>query len=285
MSDTTIHKRQPRQLIYTPSGRAGEYANHGFAANLFKGCTNGCKYCYVPSVPWLKRDDFHASVVPVPDMLERLEYDLTKRRGIPHPLPEPLFLCFTCDPYPPHGYEAWWKTTYAALKIIKESGNNVRILTKGFVGDSDIQLLKSADEFGVTLTLDNDTDSRLWEPGAVEPRIRLANLARAHWRGIRTWASLEPVIDPAQTLELIEWAAPHLDYCKIGKFNHSDKTVWPSDEWKQRVQSIDWHNFTNRVARLCDELGLPRYIKDDLRPYLDSDVNPDTTVSSIGGAK
>ncbi len=37
---------QHRKLIYHPSGSAGEYAGKGYAVNLFKGCTHGCRYCY-----------------------------------------------------------------------------------------------------------------------------------------------------------------------------------------------------------------------------------------------
>src|SRR5574340_268140 len=89
-------KKNLRKILYTPSGRAGAYANKGYAINLFKGCENGCLYCYVPAFCRLDKTSFHAKVQPAPDVLERLQRDL-KRLGV---LPEPIFMCFTCDPYP-----------------------------------------------------------------------------------------------------------------------------------------------------------------------------------------
>jgi len=37
---------------------------------------------------------------------------------------------------------------------------------------------------------------------------RIEAIQEAHARGIRTWVAMEPVIDPAQTLELIERLTP-----------------------------------------------------------------------------
>jgi len=221
-----------------------------------------------------KRESFNASVVPAPDVLARLEYDLTKRKGIPHPLPEPLFLCFTCDPCP-QNYDLVREITLPAINIIHRSGNRVRLLTKGCSWNVTAALV-AGDEYGVTLTVTDQESHDAWEPNAPGWGIRLMGLCDARSYGITTWASFEPVIDPEQTLELIEQAAPSLTYCKIGKFNHGIDTAWPSPEWKARVESIDWSDFTNKAARLCDKLGLPRYIKHDLRPYLELGVCPDT---------
>jgi DNA repair photolyase len=35
----------PGKAIYNPSGKAGEYSY--WACNFFKGCSNGCEYCYL----------------------------------------------------------------------------------------------------------------------------------------------------------------------------------------------------------------------------------------------
>ena len=134
-----------RKLIYHPSGRAGEYADKGYAANLFKGCTHGCKYCYVPAFTHQKKEIFHASVSPAPDVLERLKADM-KRVGV---LKEPIFLCFTCDPY---GADAPTEITREAIKIIMEAGNTVNILTKGgrrACGDFDLLSQNPGNKLGV----------------------------------------------------------------------------------------------------------------------------------------
>ena len=33
------------RVIYSPKGKAGEYAEN--AANFYVGCSNGCTYCYL----------------------------------------------------------------------------------------------------------------------------------------------------------------------------------------------------------------------------------------------
>ena len=61
------------KIIYEPAGKAGEYSP--LAANLYAGCTHGCKYCYVPQATRTDRKKFHETVKPVKDALKRLEED------------------------------------------------------------------------------------------------------------------------------------------------------------------------------------------------------------------
>jgi hypothetical protein len=89
------------------------------------------------------------------------------------------------------------------------------------------------------------------------PEDRLRALEEAHKRGIETWASLEPVIDPAETLELIRRSHGFVDHFKVGKWNHD-----------KRADSIDWRKFAVEVVELLDSLGCDYYIKDDLKPFL-----------------
>lgn len=261
-------------VIYTPSGNAGEYANKGYALNLFDGCDHGCRYCYVPQVKHCKRESFHASVKPRKDILKRIEADLAKLGKVD----EPIFLCFTCDPCPSQYLVAM--VTNPAIDLIHESGNSVRMLTKQPMLGPFTQL-REGDEFATTLTL-HAADAKLWEPNAERPEYRISALhhVRKHCGGgngaVKTWVSFEPVIDPQQALELIELAAPQLSFCKIGKANHLGRWNWPSDEWRRRVESIDWHEFANEAVALCQELNLPYYIKNDLRPYLEPGTTPDT---------
>lgn len=253
-------------VIYTPSGNAGEYANHGYALNLFDGCDHGCRYCYVPQVKHCTREAFHASVKPRKDILKRVESDLKKLGKVD----EPIFLCFTCDPLA-EGYLL--DVTLPAIKLIHESGNRVRLLTKRLC----TQLgLMDGDEYGVTLTVHVNGHKQEWEPNTADYGQRVFGCQIYREAGVTTWASFEPVIDPKQTLDLIQFAAPYLSFCKIGKANHLNRWNWPSDEWRRRVESIDWTDFTRKAVDLCTKLNLPYYIKNDLRPYLPTGANPCT---------
>jgi len=265
--------KRTNPILYIPSGRAGEYADHGYALNLYKGCPHGCRYCYVPCTRFIKSDDipvarkrFLASVTPIPFALERLEQDLT-RLGKLH---EPIFLCFTCDPYPTHscGWKFTQNITHEAIQLIKANGNNVRILTKGYIPREDLDLLGRGDEVGVTLTLHLSQDHEQWEPGAISYSHRLFNLQRANNMSLSTWASFEPVIDPKQTIGLIKCASTYVDVIKVGKSNHQHNWDWPSREWKQRVESIDWRQFGEEVLCLLFNIGKPFVLKEDLLRHL-----------------
>lgn len=240
-----------RPLIYHPSGSAGEYADKGYAVNLFKGCTHGCKYCYVPQFTHFKggMEAFHASVTAAPDVLERLERDM-KRVGV---LPEPIFLCFTCDPYCVDAPEG---VTRKAIQIITQSGNRVNILTKGGTrACSDFDLLaRSKSNIGATLTFSMASSSSHWEVKGALPKDRIDMLMLAKASGIETWASIEPVIDPSQSLVAMEYAIPYVDTFKIGKWNHDS-----------RAKDIDWKDFAQKAKALMEKHGKKYMFKKELR--------------------
>lgn len=246
-----------RKLLYTPSGRAGAYANSGYAANIFKGCTHGCKYCYVPSFLKMnaeQRHMFETKVNPAPDVLARIEKDL-KRLG---ELPEPIFLCFTCDPYPVDPLMQIY--TRDIINIILDSDNAVNILTKGGTRacrDFDMMVTDRRNKIGATLTFCNEALCREWEPEAAAPINRVEMLRRAKEMGIATWASIEPVIIPSESLKIMELALPYVDEFKIGKWNH-DKVA----------DAIDWRKFVADAVALMEQNGKQYMLKDDLKKYL-----------------
>ena len=239
-----------RKLIYHPSGSAGEYADKGYAVNLFKGCTHGCKYCYVPAACHVSKESFHASVTAAPDVLQRLEKDM-KRGGV---LPEPIFLCFTCDPYCVNAPE---DITREAIRIILQSGNKVNILTKGGLrafDDLALLSLSRGSKIGATLTFQNPSLSSDWEPRAAWPGNRINMLRLAKERNIETWASIEPVINPDESLKIMEEALPYVDTFKIGKWNHD-----------KRGTEIHWRDFAFRAKQMMEYWGKNYMFKKELR--------------------
>lgn len=77
---------------------------------------------------------------------------------------------------------------------------------------------------------------------------RIEALREAQNQGINTWVSCEPVIDPAQTLNLIERTCEFVDLFWIGKLNH-----YPEIEAK-----IDWQKFRRDVESLLQKCGKER---------------------------
>lgn len=236
------------KVLYTPAGRAGEYANHGYAVNLYRGCTHGCRYCYVPGVVRCDRTAFHAEVKERQKLLQYLQADLVEVGE----LKEPIFLCFTCDPYHPGDTT----TTRHAIEMILESGNAVNILTKGGRrAERDFDLLASdkRNKIGATLTFLDEERSREWEPGAALPEDRMEMLGQAWNRKIHTWVSMEPVLDMETSLEIINLTSPYVDHFKVGRWNHSAE-----------ADKMDWRWFAREAKILLDDCGNDYTIKADL---------------------
>jgi DNA repair photolyase len=239
-------------VIYEPRGAAREYAP--LACNLYAGCTHGCLYCYAPDCVHRDRQQFHAEATPRANIIAALEKDLHKGqwRGMGR-----VLFCFTTDPYQPAEEE--FGITRQALAAMARYQAPFEVLTKGGMrACRDFLFYRNGrGTFGTTLAFTNDTMRRDWEPGAASIDNRMAAIAEAHQRGIRTWVSVEPVIDPAQVLELI----PELGYCvdewRIGKLNHH-----------AHAKTVDWATFAVQVQDLLMDSGKDFLIKDALAAFL-----------------
>lgn len=253
------------RILYNPSGRAGEYADKGYACNLYSGCPHGCRYCYQCHGNRFMTPERFRQVRPVKDGLKRLERDLAKIGKVD----EPIFFSFTCDPYP-MGIECKERLMPEAIRLVHESGNRVRILTKN--GDTprlDLLRFQPGDEIGITMTSRGYQDALTWEPEASRPHVRFGLLLAARERGIGTWVSLEPVIQPHETLALIEMAiAFGIGTIKVGKANHIGSWEYPNDWWRQRVASIDWTEFADRAAAALARSATDYFIKADLARHI-----------------
>ena len=201
-----------------------------------------------------RRSTFHLGVEPRKNILTNLMRD-AKRLGQKGETRQVL-LCFTCDLYTLANEE--YQVTGQSIQILHNNGLNVSILTKG--GSRalvDLRLLGKDDSFGTTLTFFSPEKSRLWEPGAAEPIDRMRTLLAFHNAGIPTWVSLEPVIEPEQTLALIRMTHRFVDEYKVGKLNYHPL-----------AKTIDWKKFKHDVVELLEELNCKYYLKADLRKVL-----------------
>lgn len=221
--------------------------------NLYRGCSHGCWYCY--NVQFLKeKNSSYRSYIERYDKLmekattENIEHDLMLLEE--NRIKMPIVISNWGDPYDmgrrPKGLSQYFSEdelkanpnldSYVrkVLKIFQKYNHHFMILTKGGTkAVADFDLYGPNDWFGVTLTCDNDPDSLKNEPGAALSSDRIAALKVAHDRGIHTWVSLEPVLDPDQTLNLIERTHEFVDQFRVGKLNH----------FPERERLIDWPKF------------------------------------------
>ena len=228
--------------IYVPKGKAKEYGD--YALNIYTGCPHRCFYCFAPNVLHKSREEFHTNVPPRAGIVEATKQQLEKDK-ITGKL---IHLCFACDPYPT-GYDT--TPTREIIKAIKESGNNVQILTKGD-GSRDFDLLDENDWYGITL------DGATTRTGHFDnaPLFRYTNLIKAHEKGIRTWVSFEPVLNAENVLGMIKDIAPHTDKVKIGKLNY-------------HKSDINWAEFGRNAEAICKKIGVDYYIKESLRAEME----------------
>lgn len=230
--------------IYEPKGKAKEYGD--YAINIYTGCPHRCYYCFAPNVLHREREKFHSRVEPRKNIVEEVRKQLEREKITG----KTIHLSFLCDPYP-RGYDT--TPTREIIKLLKEHGNHVQILTKGD-GSRDFDLLDDKDWYGVTYSGADERD----EPGALGCGYRLFSLAEAKVKGIKTWVSFEPVANAENVLWTLEEHKSLFDKVKIGKLNY-----WNSD--------INWAMFGRYVEDLCQSFGLDYYIKESLRTEMEKE--------------
>jgi len=272
--DTAAPKRL--KAIYQPKGRALEYS--AWALNLYKGCTHGCFYCYGPGAAYRSESEYFGDPRELKDVLKNIESDRNVLRDSGRP--GPVLLSFLSDPYQPVEMETG--LTRSVIKLLKEAGIKINILSKGGRrATRDFDLLGPDDWAGTTLTFSDDEQSRTEEPQAGIPSERLRYLRTAKENGINTWASIEPVVDPVQAVDLIKRSLPFTDHFKIGKLNFDTMRHGERRERVRKIHdAIDWTAFLREAIGILEEAGFSRtrtpgeyngrdyYIKQDTVKFL-----------------
>jgi DNA repair photolyase len=239
--------------IYEPRTRAREYSD--LAINIYQGCGHGCTYCYAHKMFERYHPNENFSNVTVrPGIIEATKRQLSSGKY----RDKKIMLCFMCDPY---SCNVDTTPTKEIIKLIKEAGARVQILTKG--GDRarrDFDLLDSGDSFGITLSCLSKHLAEAVEPGAALPEERIQTLADAAKLGIKTWVSFEPVMSPGEVLDAIDLLPIHINsynntLLKIGKLNHV-------------ANPTDWRSFGLLAEQTCKKNGWNYYIKEDLRALM-----------------
>lgn len=228
-------------VIYKPKGRALEYIPDGYALNIYNGCSFGCTYCY-------NRFTKNKEVKPLNNLIDRLYKEIEQYRG------KKIFLSFLSDPFQP--IERDYRLTRQVLEIFSNYAIIPVILTKGNIGCPDWRRMRAFKEihFGVTLTFMNKTE---FEPFAISPMERMENLVEAKRYGLTTWVSLEPVIDPQETLRIIERTEKYVDYYRVGAWNYD-----------ARAKDINYIGFIWDLQALPESIYKRIYLKDSLKCFL-----------------
>lgn len=261
--------------LYTPNGAAREYAAVG--CNFYRGCPFQCSYCY-------NRKGLTSSTNGLPYAV--LEDKFTKEKNRPkkyiHLTPEDyallvfkrecekwhdylcktgIFFSFTTDPLHDNTYGL---TVEAALFAAK-NGIPVKILTKnaGSGKAAFRQLIDSPykGHIAVGFTLTGCDDQEELAPTNEE---RIETMKFCHQWGLRTFASIEPVIEFPSSYFMIEETVGFCDEYMIGLM--SNRKANGFDDYSHDECNL----FINKVAVLALSHGLKIYWKESIRHF-----NPD----------
>jgi DNA repair photolyase len=235
-----------KDIIYEPKGKAKEYAD--LACEIYNSCTHGCIYCYAK---YYTKDVFYKTATPRKNFIARLKEDV-KLLGADCP---EILLSFHGDVYQPAEDEL--RLTRAALEILRKSNLAFTVLTKaGTRAVRDFDILEGYDKarFGTTLIFTDQADADYWEPAAASVEDRISAIKTAHEKGIRTWVSIEPVIDSVQAIQLVKRLHPFVDHWKVGKINYH----------KEIEDAVDWIRFRKEITDLFGEIGADYYLKKSL---------------------
>jgi len=236
-------------VIYTPEGKAREYAP--LALNFYNGCSHHCLFCYAPAILHKTHEEFSANIEPKKNIIARVTKDARKLRGDDRT----ILMSFTHDPYQP--IEMKLQLTRQIIKIFIENDLRFTILTKGgtnAVRDFDLLEKYAKCSFGTSLSFLHQKFADEWEENAPLVQDRIEAIHIAHDKDIRTWVSLEPVIDPDQAFQVLAFCHRWVDHWKIGKING-----WPELEAK-----VDWIDFREKVKEFMEAVGGDYYLKKSL---------------------
>ena len=205
------------KAIYTPKGAAMEYGRVG--CNFYTGCPHECSYCYLKRGAPSKQ--LGGNVVQLKkcfkdedDAIEKFEKDVERYKDVLKKTG--VFFSFTTDPMIPETREL----TLDAINICILHEIPVKVLTKdaawpytmrSMVNVTFMRYAGSDISFGFTLTGHDDM-----EPNASSNISRINAMRFLHNCGLKTWASIEPVIDWQHTNMVVEMSLDCCDHYKIG---------------------------------------------------------------------
>lgn len=172
-----------------------------YSINPYTGCEHGCEYCYATFMkkyadspePW---GDFVEVKVNARQVLED---DLMKKdKGS-------VLLSSVTDPYP--SVEKEYRITRSILKRLSDTKFPVSILTKSDIILEDLDVLsdfnKGRISVGFTINFLEESDRKIWEPGASRISDRIEALRRISDSGINCYVHIGPYLEGITDIESI----------------------------------------------------------------------------------
>jgi DNA repair photolyase len=192
-----------------------------YCINPYIGCTHGCRYCYATFMkrftghiePWGRFVDVKMNA---PEVLMK-QLKRAEKGGI--------IVSSVTDPYQP--VEAHYLITRQCLETLRFFHFPVAILTKSPLVLRDMDIISKLEniEVGITITTDNDSIRRLFEPNAPPIDSRIEALKKLHRAGIPTYVFIGPTL-PMDPEKLAKKIQPYVDHVLIDRMNYEGRIRW-----------------------------------------------------------
>jgi len=158
-----------------------------YTLNPYYGCQHGCKYCYVPNVFKINRQDWGKFVKPKTNIPKILAKELKKKkRGI-------VGISTVTDPYQP--LEKKYQLTRYCLEQLQRYDFPINILTKSSLITRDIEIIQkfSQSAVGTTISSLNQDELDNLEPFTSPVQERLEAITKFSKKGIYTYIFMGPL--------------------------------------------------------------------------------------------
>ena len=169
---------------------------YDYVVNAYTGCQHACTYCYARFMrrftghlePWGQFVDVKINAA------DQLRAEI-KRKPVGR-----VWVSGVCDPYQP--FEGRYGLTRRCLEILAQNDWPISVQTRSPLVLRDVELLRSARdlEVGVTVTTGDDSVRRLFEPNAPPIDARIKALDDLHRAGVKTFAMIAPALPGAELL-------------------------------------------------------------------------------------
>lgn len=266
------------KVIYQPSGKAGEYAQ--WACNFYTGCSNNCDYCYLKKGPyahvWTDYPKLKSSFKNEEEAFQCFVKEVNKNLdALRH---HGLFFSFSTDPM----LEETAALTIASMEYCVRQDISCVVLSKCarmaecldnpvFNSERGRELLV----FGSTLTA-----SDMEEGNASSHLERINTLAAFHSAGFQTFASIEPIVSFAASLQAVKDAAPYCSVLKIGLMSGVKKDYYDLNECLDFIKQVSAVATLNR-CRLYWKNSVRKFILERYQGDEASKVMLERAVSNL----
>ena len=187
-----------------------------YCVNPYTGCQIGCPYCYARL--FMRRysghqeewGDFVDVKINAPEILKK-QLDKAKRGTV--------WISSVCDPYQP--LEKKYRLTRKCLAELLNKQFPLNLQTKSALVVRDLDLLSQFKdiEVGFTITTDDESTARLFEPKASSVKDRIEALKAIHSMGIKTFVFIGPIL-PGNPQKLVDNLSGKVDLVYIDRMNY-----------------------------------------------------------------